>query len=116
MLGTAHADTEIESERMSEAVILNEHPFGKHFRVFCTDRDGAGYDCVGEYDSVEEVLSHKLVQNRRYQICVGNKFLTLKEFDVWSIEDKKESPARRERAVSNRQMRMPGPYRVGVFG
>jgi hypothetical protein len=97
-------------------LILDEHQSGKHFRVFCTDRDAAGYDCVGEYDSVEEVLSHKLVQNRRYQICVGNKFLTLKEFDAWSREDKEESRVWRERAVSNRQMRKPAQYRGSVFG
>lgn len=62
--------------------IGGEH--GKRFRVFRTDIDDRPYECEAEYDSMEQVRSHRWRADRRYKISVSRRFMTRAEFDAWA--------------------------------
>ncbi len=61
---------------------LNEQ--ARKFRVYRTDIDYEPFECVGEYDSVEEVLGDRRRLDRRYKVQMGRKFMTLPEFEEWA--------------------------------
>ncbi|MGC2826493.1 MAG: hypothetical protein WA322_20050 [Pseudolabrys sp.] len=60
---------------------------GKLFRVFRTINNEP-YECVGEYDTAEEVNAHRGRLDHSYRIEVGRKFMTQSEFHEWAKNQK----------------------------
>ncbi len=61
----------------------------KRFKVFRTDIDDKPYECLAEYDTIDEVRAHRWRLDQRYRIWVGGQFMTRAEFEAWAKEQKK---------------------------
>jgi hypothetical protein len=55
----------------------------KRFRVYNTDLDGHAHDCVGAYDTLEELKGRKNRLDQKLIYRVDGRFMQPEEFWAW---------------------------------
>jgi len=66
-----------------------EGEIGKPFGIYWLDINDHPHECEAEYETIEQVRSHRYRLDRQYKIRVrGRKYLTRTQFEEWAKKQK----------------------------